>query len=108
MVSPVNWRDQGDCRHYPELDWFKNNTTGLAWSNSTTASNQRYRKLMEVEINICQACPVQAPCADWAIRSRQDCGIWGGLTSYEIGRLARGNHSRALLNELASTRAVKV
>lgn len=32
---------------------------------------------------ICAACPVQADCRDYALKSRESFGIWGGLTEHE-------------------------
>jgi WhiB family redox-sensing transcriptional regulator len=32
---------------------------------------------------ICQSCPVQGPCLDYALRIREPHGIWGGLNEGE-------------------------
>ena len=32
---------------------------------------------------ICAQCPVRAQCLEWALATRQDDGIWGGLTENE-------------------------
>ncbi|MFG1705660.1 WhiB family transcriptional regulator [Nonomuraea sp. M3C6] len=32
---------------------------------------------------ICQACPVQAACLDWALRTGEPEGMWGGTTPAE-------------------------
>ena len=31
-------------------------------------------------LSICATCPVRFECLDWAIATRQDDGVWGGLT----------------------------
>ncbi len=31
-------------------------------------------------IKVCQSCPVQAECLDYALDMGEDYGIWGGLT----------------------------
>ena len=36
---------------------------------------------------ICEACPVRAECLDYALRTNQQFGIWGGLTEQARGRL---------------------
>lgn len=33
--------------------------------------------------SMCSVCPVQAACADWAIETGQEFGIWGGMTERE-------------------------
>ncbi|NGO71828.1 WhiB family transcriptional regulator [Streptomyces boncukensis] len=37
----------------------------------------------EAARHMCAACPLQQPCADYAIRMREPDGIWGGLTPQE-------------------------
>lgn len=40
---------------------------------------------------VCVACPVRTPCADYALRNREQYGIFGGLTPEQRARiLARG------------------
>lgn len=29
---------------------------------------------------LCRICPIEAKCAEWAIRTRQPHGVWGGTT----------------------------
>ncbi|GAA2829844.1 WhiB family transcriptional regulator [Nonomuraea rubra] len=36
---------------------------------------------------ICQACPVQPACLDWALRTGEPDGLWGGTTPEERRRL---------------------
>jgi WhiB family redox-sensing transcriptional regulator len=42
---------------------------------------------------ICATCPVRAQCLDYAIRNRENHGIWGGTTPEERRRMRR--HSAA-------------
>jgi len=35
---------------------------------------------------VCAGCPVAGACLRWAIETRQDAGVWGGLS--EVERLA--------------------
>jgi WhiB family redox-sensing transcriptional regulator len=48
---------------------------------------------------VCAACPVQSQCLSYALRHRQEQGIWGGLTEDErrlaSRRLARSERSLA-------------
>jgi WhiB family redox-sensing transcriptional regulator len=32
---------------------------------------------------ICNRCPVQTPCLEWAIRTGESTGVWGGMTEEE-------------------------
>ena len=32
---------------------------------------------------VCAHCPVTVPCLDWALRTGQQAGIWGGLSEAE-------------------------
>ena len=38
---------------------------------------------------VCQTCPVQAQCLDWALRTRQEDGVWGGLGERERRQVRR-------------------
>lgn len=38
---------------------------------------------------ICATCPVRDECLEWALATRQNDGVWGGLTDAERRRLRR-------------------
>lgn len=38
---------------------------------------------------VCASCPVREACLDFALRTRQDDGVWGGHTETERKRLRR-------------------
>jgi WhiB family transcriptional regulator, redox-sensing transcriptional regulator len=38
---------------------------------------------------ICRSCPVQEPCLEWALASREKEGVWGGATERERRRIIR-------------------
>lgn len=42
-------------------------------------------------VTICHGCPVSATCLDWALRSRQEFGVWGGTTEEDRRLLLRRN-----------------
>jgi len=44
---------------------------------------------------ICAGCPVRAECLEWALLSRQEDGVWGGLTDNERRRLRRRRRDAA-------------
>ena len=73
----MDWRHEAACREVdPEL-FFPIGTTGPA--------------LVQIEQakSVCRRCPVTEPCLDWALRSGQDSGIWGGLSEDERRALKR-------------------
>jgi WhiB family redox-sensing transcriptional regulator len=39
--------------------------------------------------SICRQCPVQADCLEFALRTNQDSGIWGGTSEEERRTLRR-------------------
>ncbi|MFE6946585.1 WhiB family transcriptional regulator [Streptomyces chartreusis] len=44
---------------------------------------------VEIAKSLCAHCPVASHCLDWAMTTRQETGIWGGLTPYERKGLRR-------------------
>jgi len=80
----MDWRHRALCRDEdPEL-FFPIGTTGPALGQVEQAKS------------VCRRCPVVQSCLDWALRSGQDSGVWGGLSEDE---------RRALKRRQARTRA---
>lgn len=73
---PANWRHAALCRTV-DRDFFDIPSVGLAGQ----------RTHMRIEIAICQECPSQNPCLDYAMETRQPSGLWGGLLPKERSRL---------------------
>ena len=44
---------------------------------------------------ICAACPVRTECLEFALATRQEDGVWGGLTEIERRRLRRRRQAAA-------------
>jgi WhiB family redox-sensing transcriptional regulator len=44
---------------------------------------------------ICATCPVRDACLEWAMATRQEDGVWGGLTDTERRRLRRRRRTAA-------------
>lgn len=44
---------------------------------------------------ICAECPVRAECLEWALASRQDDGVWGGMVGRDRIRLRRQRQAAA-------------
>lgn len=51
--------------------------------------NQYSEALAETKA-ICRRCPVKNPCLEWALKSKEPHGIFGGATPYERESLLRG------------------
>jgi WhiB family transcriptional regulator, redox-sensing transcriptional regulator len=70
--TPADWRERAACRGPgvdPELFFPEQ-------GGSAKPAKQ-----------VCHRCPVRADCLDYAIATRQQFGIWGGLSEQERRRL---------------------
>jgi WhiB family redox-sensing transcriptional regulator len=75
----MTWRDRAACLdEAPEL-FFPIGNTGPA--------------LLQIEKAraVCRRCEVVDTCLSWAMESRQDAGVWGGLSEDERRALKRRN-----------------
>lgn len=71
------WRHDAACRDMdPDLFW--------PLGEGATA-----RKQAEEAKSVCAECPVREKCLDWAVETRQDFGVWGGMTERERRALHR-------------------
>lgn len=79
-LPPMSLDARAACRgHDPQL-WFP-------------ADNRQTQEAKR----ICGHCPLRQQCADWAIRTGEPFGIWGGLTPVERGhRTSSWRRSRRL------------
>jgi WhiB family redox-sensing transcriptional regulator len=76
-TADYRWRKDAACRDTnPEL-FFPVGTTGQA--------------LVQIEQakQVCQQCPVQSACLDFALTTNQDSGVWGGTSEEERRKLRR-------------------
>ena len=81
-ANPDVWRQRASCRSVDPDLFFPVGTTGPAVDQIESAKA------------VCQACPVNAPCLEYALATNQDSGIWGG-TSEEERRTLRRQYLRA-------------
>ncbi|WP_278191912.1 WhiB family transcriptional regulator [Streptomyces sp. TRM75563] len=82
----ADWRDAALCRspqYDPEM-WFPKGTDAVSMANEREAKRT------------CAGCPALAACREWAIETRQDHGVWGGLSERERHNLRRRAQSRAV------------
>ena len=71
LSALVDWRSRAACRDAdPEL-FFPEGSAGPALLAVDRAKH------------LCETCPVQARCLDWALDHHAAFGIWGGLTEGE-------------------------
>jgi len=50
---------------------------------------------VEVAQQVCEGCPVRAPCLEYALENRIDHGVWGGASERERRRIARRRRTSA-------------
>jgi WhiB family transcriptional regulator, redox-sensing transcriptional regulator len=85
-VIEASWTEQAACRE-PGVDaelFFPVSESGPALREIAAAKA------------ICARCPVAAACRDWALRSGEVTGIWGGTTPAERRLLRRGRRGDAV------------
>jgi WhiB family redox-sensing transcriptional regulator len=83
MIEYVSdWRAASACRT-ADPDLFFPVAAGAA------ASPQ-----VSLALRICDDCPVKRECLDFAMRTREQAGIWGGTTPEERIRVLRARHRR--------------
>ena len=73
----AGWRSAAACRSSDPDLFFPVSSAGIA-----------QREIAEA-LAVCARCPVQAPCREFALRTRQQHGIWGGMTEHERRQLWR-------------------
>ncbi len=77
-----DWRDRAACLHEDPDLFFPVGTTGPAIAQAEAAKA------------ICRRCPVREECLEFAMRTGQAFGIWGGLTEEERRALRRARTRR--------------
>ncbi len=82
------WREAAACRDTdPEL-FFPMSSRGQSWEQSQGAKD------------FCARCPVVRCCLEFALRTRQMYGVWGGMTEEErIHKLIEGRRESRLTAE---------
>lgn len=75
-----DWRDFAACRdHEPEL-WFPVGEPKPGGKNTVAT---------EIALGICFDCPVLLQCREYAISSKQDHGVWGGMDEAQLHQTQR-------------------
>lgn len=80
----ADWRLQAECRSLDTAIFFPDQDGPQFADNVADAKS------------ICAVCPVANQCLEFAIRTRQDDGIWGGATPEERRSVRRRRRRQAL------------
>lgn len=84
--SDIKWRSMASCLDTdPEL-FFPVGATGLAVTQIAEARE------------VCMGCVCQEKCLEFALRTNQDAGVWGGSSEEERRHLRRTYMSRRRIN----------
>ena len=78
----TNWMARGNCATQPPDTFFPSDGVGV-----------------EIAKRICEGCPVQEPCLEYALQNGEKFGIWGGMSERERRRIRR---QRALARAAAA------
>ncbi len=75
--TDISWRAVASCKDTDPDLFFPVGTTGLAITQIEEAKQ------------VCLGCPAQLQCLEFALRSNQDSGVWGGTSEEERRHLRR-------------------
>lgn len=76
--DPNDWRQGAACRDLDTAVFFPETEGGVATAKA-----------------VCATCPVRDACLDFALITRQDDGVWGGLDENERRRVRRRRQEAA-------------
>jgi len=70
--ADTKWMNRGNCADKPPSTFFPSDGVGV-----------------ELAKRVCEDCPVQAMCLEYAIENRIDHGVWGGTSERQRRRIIR-------------------
>ncbi len=79
----LSWRQHASCAHLDTNMFFPVGLTGSAIEQTNLAKS------------ICSDCPVAKQCLEFALRTLQDYGVWGGRTEDERRAIRRSRRAAA-------------
>lgn len=74
----TSWMAGGNCATHPPDTFFPSDGVGV-----------------EVARRICDGCPVQQRCLEYALRNRIDHGVWGGTSERQRRRILKSRRDAA-------------
>lgn len=77
-----DWRDKGLCRNEDPDAWYPAGTSADA------------RATLRHALSVCFACPVRVSCGQWALETREQWGVWGGMSEGQRRRILRRRGAR--------------
>lgn len=90
-LTAKNWRSKAACREEdPDLFF----PLGDGWAA---------RQQTDEAKAVCRRCPAMDWCLQWALETKQESGVWGGLSEDERYALRGRTRSRRLVNGLTHT-----
>jgi WhiB family redox-sensing transcriptional regulator len=72
MTTQTNWMAQGNCADRPPALFFPSDGVGV-----------------EIARKVCEGCPVQTPCLEYALSESIEHGVWGGSSERERRRIRK-------------------
>jgi WhiB family redox-sensing transcriptional regulator len=75
-VTDLDWMEQAACVGSPTMWWFRQRRhveRDIVREDPYTAAAKR----------VCQSCPVQSVCRDYAVENHEKHGLWGGMSLEE-------------------------
>jgi len=75
------WMKYGLCRWVEDPDIF--------FPEGGSGQAAKMRADQSAAIKVCNECPVQRTCLEYALTTRQDNGVWGGTTERERKRILK-------------------
>jgi hypothetical protein len=73
----------------PRTDWIERAACAGLDTRVFFSDGHHGREQVAVARRICAACPVQTECANWAIRTGEYYGVWGGMSQKELRQRRR-------------------
>lgn len=77
------WREDAACQGLPQVFWYSGD------DDDEELPVRERRDLARQAKSVCQGCPVQLACLNYALDNAENYGIWGGLNPRERTRLRR-------------------
>jgi WhiB family transcriptional regulator, redox-sensing transcriptional regulator len=89
----LSWRHHASCAHLDTNLFFPVGLTGSAIEQTNLVKS------------VCNDCPVQNQCLEFALRTLQDYGVWGGRTEDERRAIRRSRRAAARRSAAATAAA---
>jgi WhiB family redox-sensing transcriptional regulator len=86
LVVEPEWREGAACLPYPAILFFG--------QDETESPAERRAREDQAKI-VCETCCVRGECLEYAVVTREQYGIWGGLTELERKAYARAQGRKA-------------